>query len=236
MQFKSNEVLAVRNGKLMSRRYRFLYIACLLFTVPAALAAQRAAALVRTELEQARREVPQLAEVLALKPGGTVADVGSGGGAMAVVMANWLGPGGRVFATDVRAEQLAEIRAAVAREGLDNVVVLEGATRSTNLPSGCCDAIFLRDVYHHLIHPQDIGASLLAALKSGGRLAIMDFPPEPGSIIPDGVPENRGGHGITASIIVSEMVQSGFRHVRTISPWPADDNRTRLFLVLFEKP
>ena len=221
----------------MPRRHLSIYIACLLFTVPAALAAQRAAALVRQELEQATREVPQLAEVLALKPGRTVADVGSGGGAMAVVFANWLGPGGRVYATDIRAPELAEIRAAVAREGLANVDVLEGATRSTNLPSECCDAIFLRDVYHHLTHPQDIGASLLAALKPGGRLAIIDFPPDPGSSIPDGVPENRGGHGIPASIIVSEMTQSGFRHVTTMSRWPPDDNRdNRLFLVLFERP
>jgi predicted methyltransferase len=213
----------------------FAYIACLLFTLPTALATQRTAALVRTELEQAAREVPQLAEVLALKPGGTVADVGSGGGAMAVVFANWLGPAGRVYATDIRAPQLAEIRAAVA--GLANVVVLEGATQSTKLPSECCDAIFLRDVYHHLTHPRDIGASLWAALKPGGRLAIIDFPPDPGSSIPDGVPENRGGHGIPASIIVSEITQSGFRHVTTISRWPPDDNRdNRLFLVLFEKP
>ena len=220
----------------MSRRYRFASIACLFFTLPAALAAQRTAALVRLELEQATREVPQLAEALALKPGGAVADVGSGGGAMAVVMAKWLGAAGRMYATDVRAEQLAEIRETVAREGLSNVVVLEGATRSTNLPRGCCDAIFLRDVYHHLTQPQDIGASLFAAVKPGGRLAIMDFPPEPGSSIPEGVPENRGGHGIPTSIIVSEMTQSGFRHIRTISQWPPDDSRTRLFLVLFEKP
>ena len=201
----------------MPRRHRFAHVACLLVIVPAALAAQRPAALVRAELEQAAREVPKLAEVLTLKPGTTVADVGSGGGAMAVVFAKWLGPGGRVFATDVRAAQLAEIRAAVARDGLANVVVLEGAALSTNLPSECCDAIFLRDVYHHLTRPQDIGASLLAALKPGGRLAIMDFPPEPGSSIPDGVPENRGGHGIPASVIVSEITQSGFRHVTTLS-------------------
>jgi len=45
---------------------------------------------------------------------------------MAVVIANWLRPGGRVYATDVRAEQLAEIGSAVARENLDNVVVTGG--------------------------------------------------------------------------------------------------------------
>ena len=215
---------------------RFAQVSCLLFIGHAVLAAQRPAALIRQELEQAAREVPKLAEVLSLKPGMTVADVGSGGGAMAVRMAEWLGPDGHVFATDVREAQLAEIREAVAREGLANVVALEGATRSTNLPSECCDAIFLRDVYHHLTHPQEIGASLFAALKPGGRLAIMDFPPEPGSSIPEGVPENRGGHGIPVSVIVSEMTQSRFRHVTTLSQWPPDDNRGRLFLVMFEKP
>ena len=69
---------------------------------------------------------------------------------MSVGMAKWLGPTGRVYATDIRAEQLAEIRAAVVQDALSNVVVLEGTESSTNLPSECCDAIFLRDVYHHL--------------------------------------------------------------------------------------
>ena len=220
----------------MTRRRRFAYVVCLLFVAPSLLAAQRTAALVRTELEQAAREVPKLAEVLALKPGMVVADVGSGGGAMAVVFAKWLGPSGRVYATDVRPEQLAEIRTAIEREALANVVVLEGGARSTNLPDGCCDAIFLRDVYHHLTDPQGIDASLLAALKPGGRLAIMDFPPDPGSTIPDGVPANRGGHGIPTAIIVSELTAAGFRHVSTLSRWPPEDDRNRLFLVMFEKP
>jgi predicted methyltransferase len=146
----------------MPRRRRFAHVLCLLFVASSLVAAQRPAALLRQEQEQAAREVPTLAEVLALKPGMIVADVGAGGGAMAVVFAKWLGPNGRVYATDVRSEQLAEIRAAVEREALANVVVLEGGVRSTNLPPECCDAIFLRDVYHHLTDPQGIDASLLA--------------------------------------------------------------------------
>ena len=53
------------------------------------------------ERASAERDVPLLAEVLELKPGMTVADVGSGGGAMTVVLGKWLGPSGRVFATDI---------------------------------------------------------------------------------------------------------------------------------------
>ncbi len=212
------------------------YVACLLFTLPAALGSQRPAGAVRQEREQAAREGPQLAELLALKPGMIVADVGAGGGAMSVVMAKWLGPGGRVYATDIGAEQLAEIRAAVAQDALSNIVVLEGAESSTNLPSECCDAIFLRDVYHHLTRPHEFNASLLAALKPDGRLAIIDFPPEQGSSTPAGVPSDRGGHGIPASIVLAEETRAGFRHLRTMSRWPPDDDRNRLFSVMFEKP
>jgi predicted methyltransferase len=220
----------------MKLRHRYSYVVCLLFVLPAALASQRPATAVRQEREQAAREVPQLAELLGLKPGMIVADVGAGGGAVSVVMAKWLGPAGRVYATDIGAQQLAEIRAYVAQDAVSNVVVLEGAASSTNLPNDCCDAIFLRDVYHHLTRPQEFDASLLAALKPGGRLAIIDFPPDPGSAVPAGVPADRGGHGILASLVQSEVTHAGFRHVRTMPHWPADDERNRLFLVMFEKP
>jgi predicted methyltransferase len=221
---------------MMKLRSRCAYVACLLVVLPAALGSQRPAVAVRQEREQAAREVPQLAELLGLKPGMIVADVGAGGGAVSVVMAKWLGPAGRVYATDIGAQQLAEIRAYVAQDAVSNVVVLEGAESSTNLPSECCDAIFLRDVYHHLTRPHEFDASLFSALKPGGRLAIMDFPPEPGSAIPAGVPADRGGHGILASIVSTEVTGAGFRHLRTMSRWPPDDDRGRLFLVLFEKP
>jgi predicted methyltransferase len=220
----------------MTLRPRCAYLACLLLALPAVSESQRPAGAVRQEREQAAREGPQLAERLSLKPGMTVADVGAGGGAMSVVMARWLGSAGRVYATDIGAAQLAEIKAYVAEEAVSNVVVLQGAGSSTNLPDDCCDAIFLRDVYHHLTRPHEFDASLLAALKPGGRLAIMDFPPEPGSAVPAGVPSDRGGHGITASIVVTEMTGAGFRHLMTLPRWPPDDGRNGLFLVMFEKP
>src|SRR5262245_15817671 len=121
----------------MTSRSRCAFVACLLFALPAVLGSQRPAGAIRQEREQAAREAPELAEVLALKPGMIVADVGAGGGAMSVAMAKWLGPEGRVYATDVGAEQLAEIKAAVAEVALPNVVVLEGAAASTNLPGEC---------------------------------------------------------------------------------------------------
>jgi predicted methyltransferase len=219
----------------MKRPAVTLIVAVALVAVAVPAASQRPAEAVRQERAQATREAPQLAELLALKPGMTVADIGAGGGATSVAMAKWLGSQGRVYATDVGAEQLVEIKGYVAQEALTNVVVVQGAESSTNLPSECCDAIFLRDVYHHLTRPKEFNVSLLAALKRGGRLAVLDFEADPGSKIPPGVSSDRGGHGIPASILVAEVTGAGFRHVKTMPRWPPDDVRSRLFAETFEK-
>lgn len=186
-----------------------------------------------TERAQAEREVPQLVEVLGLKPGMTVADVGAGFGATTVVLGKWIGPG-HVFATDVGQRQLTVIREYVEKEGLKNVTVLEGAAASTNLPAACCDAIFMRDVYHHITALDAFNKSVLASLKPGGRLAVIDFVPQPGSKLPAGVPANRGGHGVPTTVVVDELKAAGFTHVRTFDKWPPDD-KNPLFLVLFTK-
>ena len=190
---------------------------------------------VRIERAQAEREVPQLAGVLELKPGMTVADVGAGGGAITVVLGKWIGSG-RVFATDIGAQQLQLIRDYVMREGLSNVTVIEGRATSTNLPDACCDAIFLRDVYHHLSDPESMNKSLRASLKPGGRLAVMDFAPEQGSKTPAGVPANREGHGIGSPMVISEVSAAGLTHSNTIEKWPPGDEKSPIFLVLFRKP
>lgn len=199
----------------------------------AALHAQDAKQIAQ-ERAEAERDVPLLAEVLELKPGMTVADVGTGGGAMTVVFGKWLGPSGRVFATDITESALRRVRAYAQSEGLTNVTVIEGAAAATNLPPACCDAIFMRDVYHHITEPEAFDKSLAASLKPGGRLVVIDFPPMPGSKVFPGVNPNRGGHGIPSAIVVSEVSTAGFTHVKTADHWPQE--KDRLFLVLFRKP
>jgi predicted methyltransferase len=189
---------------------------------------------VAQERRQAEKDVPQLAEVLQLKPGMTVADVGSGGGAFTVVFGKWIAPG-RVYATDVTERALRLTRDYAKAEGLANVTVIEGAADRTNLPAECCDALFMRDVYHHITDVPAFNRSLFASLKPGGRLAIIDFPPMPGSKVFPGVPENRGGHGIRPNLVEEELKAAGFTHVSTTENWPRDE-KTVLFLVLFTKP
>lgn len=192
--------------------------------------------LTSAHLRSAEKEVPRLIELLELKPGSVVADVGAGFGAWTMALAKAVGPSGRVYATEVGASQLAALRDLVRRESLANVVVVEGAADSTNLPPACCDAILVRDVYHHLSKPEEVARSAAAALKPGGRLAVVDFPPRPNSAVPSGVPANRNGHGVPAEIVEREVSAAGLRHVNTTVNWSPESEPAALFLVLFRKP
>ena len=219
-------------------RIRNMLAAVALVAAGAALSAQARTQGI-AEMKTAEHEAPLLVDVLRLKPGMTVADVGAGLGSMTVVIGKWIGPSGKVFATDIGESQLKTIRGAVDEAGLKNVTVIAGAASATNLPPACCDAIFMRDVYHHILadSTEAFDKSLAASLKPGGRLAIIDFNPRPNSRVPDGVNPNRGGHGVTSAIVMSEISPTGLRTVQTLGTWPPDStDKQPFYLVLFQKP
>jgi cyclopropane fatty-acyl-phospholipid synthase-like methyltransferase len=182
-------------------------------------------------------EGQRLFELLELKPGMTVAEIGAGSGSLTVAVAQRLGDEGRVFSTELNPDRRAEIRATATRRHLTNITIVEAGEQSTNLPEGCCDAIFMRDVYHHFTHPDEIDKTLVAALKPGGRVGIIDFEPSKGSQRPAGVPENRGGHGIPARVVIDELTAAGLTLSHDGTPWPEGQaNRDHaMFLLLFRK-
>lgn len=177
--------------------------------------------------DQDERE--RLATVLRVTAGSRIADVGAGDGDFAIALAEVVGPTGHVYATEISSSSLSRIRRAVERQGLRNVTVVEVAEDDARLPEGCCDAIYLRNVYHHLTKPEPTVATLYRALRPGGRLAIVDFRPRGQTV--SGVPGNRGGHGIMPALVVEEVTAAGFREVQQLPQW-----RQNNFLILFEKP
>ena len=183
-------------------------------------------------------EMSRLREVMLLKPGMAVADVGAGRGELTLALARDVGSSGRVFSSDIDSERLAALRAAVAKENLGNVAIVEAKSRETGLPAACCDAIVLRRVYHHLTKPAEIIAGLLQALRPGGLLVVIDLPPPFAWIWPwppEGVPKNRAGHGIAAKLMIDEVTASGFVLKETVDKWPGP-KLLDTYCVVFQKP
>jgi ubiquinone/menaquinone biosynthesis C-methylase UbiE len=175
-------------------------------------------------------EIKRLADLMEWKPGTIAADIGAGDGKYTFAAVERVGTSGKVFATEIDAKKLAELRGEVAKRKLGNVLVVESKEADTNLPTACCDAIFLRRVYHHLTKPAEFDANLVRSLKSGGRLAIIDFPPRAGLDPVEGVPNNRGGHGIPQKIVIEELTAAGLQAERIVNDWPEDS-----YCVLFVK-
>lgn len=213
------------------RRIVLAFIVALALPVAAVAQQQR---LTEGMIKSASAEVPELVKLFELKPGMTVADIGAGFGAWTIQFAKIVGPTGRVYATDLGAPQLEALRDYAKKEGLDNVTVLEGKVDSTNLPVGCCDAVLIRDAFHHFTQPEPMIKSIAASLKPGGRVAIIDFPPRAKSTVPEGVPADRGGHGVPPEVIEKE-VGVVLTHVRTMPKWMAESQPADMFLVLFQK-
>ena len=168
-------------------------------------------------------EAPFAAQGEQGKRGTVVADIGAGDGSYAFAAVGLVGAAGRVYATEIDVKKLAELRAEVAKRKLTNVIVVESKEADTNLPAGCCDAIYLRRVYHHLTKPAEFDAALVRSLKSGGRLAIIDFPPRTGLDPVEGVPSNRGGHGIPEKIVIEELKAAGLTVEKIVEDWPEND-------------
>ena len=204
----------------MKTRRRLLLISLLLSAIALPVCGQ--------DYEQ---ESARLAQLLNWQGGSVVAEIGAGAGEMTMDAAARVGTSGHVYSNELSSEKLAHLKE-LAADGKDhNITVIEGSQSGTNLPPACCDSIFMRTVYHHFTEPQKMDASLFQSLKPGGMLAVIDFPPHPGSKLVPGVPANRGGHGIPKKILIQELTAAGFELASQPADWPNDD-----YCVIFRKP
>ena len=126
--------------------------------------------------ERVTEEEPDMAlDAIMLLKGSTVADVGAGSGYMTVKMAKRVGPTGKVYANDIQPEMLALLRERLAKEKISNVETVLGTVDDPKLPTGAIDLILMVDVYHEFSEPQKMLRRMHEALKSGGRLVLLEY-------------------------------------------------------------
>ncbi len=139
---------------------------------------------------------------LALRPTDLVADIGAGTGYLAVRIARHLNSG-TVFAVDVEPNMVQHLAERAKANGVTNLRAVAGTEASANLPEKV-DVVVLLNVYHHISERPVYFKRLQSSLKSGARVAIVDYRPES----PVGAPKH---FRLPASQIEAEMAAAGFR-------------------------
>jgi SAM-dependent methyltransferase len=140
-----------------------------------------AAWLERPEREQEERTDLLLVE-LALVPGMTIADVGAGTGYVARRMAREVGSTGVVYAVDLQPQMIEMLTALAQRENLSQIRPVLSSVDDVRLPPASVDLAIMVDVYHELEYPYEVLASIVRALKPGGRVVFVEYRAEDRSV------------------------------------------------------
>ena len=170
-------------------------------------------------------------EALGAKEGMTVCEIGAGSGELSIAVAKLVGESGRVFTSELGDERVKALQANIKKSGLAHITVVAGDAGKTNFPDAACDALFMRNVYHHFADPAAMNRSIAAAVKPGARYAVVDFTPPPGGEAKD--PADRakdGSHGVGPDSVSRELKDAGFEAVT------ADTSGQRWFMVVVTKP
>jgi SAM-dependent methyltransferase len=174
--------------------------------------------------EREAEEAPsRLIELLKLRPGDVVADVGAGSGYLSLPMAQRVGPKGKVLAVDIQPELLEIIRKKTKEQGIPNVQTVLGSIEDPRLPANSVDLILMVDVYHEFSHPWEMTRGMVRALKPGGRLVFVEYRKEDPSIPIKLV------HKMTEEQVRKEMSIHPLRWVETLRSLP------RQHVIVFRK-
>lgn len=129
-------------------------------------------------LERPEREREErtdlLVESLRLKPTDAVADIGAGSGYFTMRISP-LVPEGVVYATDIQKEMLAIIEERALEETALNVMPVLGEIDHCGLEPNSVDVVLFVDAYHEFSHPWEMMTSIVAALKPGGRVYLVEY-------------------------------------------------------------
>ena len=140
----------------------------------------------------------RIMDILRIKEGSTVADIGAGSGWFTVRAARRVGNGGLVYAIDINRDYLKYIDDRARRESFSNIRTILGKEDDPLLPAKSIDAVLLLKTYHEVAQPIRLLKRTREAMRAGALLGIID--------------RNGKGddHGLDKEVVIKEAARAGF--------------------------
>lgn len=171
----------------------------------------------------------ELMALLDLKPGATIADVGSGPGYYSFRFAKMVGSTGRVIAIDTVAEHLKYVEQTKARLGVTNIETIQTDGKTLGLKGRKVDAVFLCSLYHNIYamstapERDSFVNAIKEALTDDGLLYLAD-----NGLVQPGILPYHGPY-IAKELIIAQMLNYGFDLLRQYQHIP------QRYLLVFKK-
>ncbi|HJR08221.1 MAG TPA: class I SAM-dependent methyltransferase [Pyrinomonadaceae bacterium] len=143
-------------------------------------------------------QINRVMDILKIKGGSRVADIGAGSGWFTVRAARRVGARGTVYAVEINEDYLKHIAGRAAEEKLSNIRTVLGRADDPALPDRSVDAVLILKTYHEIAEPIRLMRNLRRALSAGALVGIID--------------RNGAGddHGLDDKKVISELERAGF--------------------------
>jgi SAM-dependent methyltransferase len=150
-----------------------------------------------------RLQINRVMDILGIKAGKNVADIGAGSGWFTVRAAKRVGESGTVYAVDINPEAVTYIDGRVQKEKIGNVKTILSPADDPKLPANAVDSVLMLKTYHEIAKPVTLLENLRAALRPSAKVGVID--------------RNGNGedHGVAREIVIREAKQAGYRLVET---------------------
>ncbi len=143
-------------------------------------------------------QIDRVMDILQIKEGKSVADLGAGSGWFTTRAAKRVGEKGKVFAVEINQEYIKYINDRAKRENFTNIQTVLGTEDDPKLAAGSVDAVLILKTYHEIGQPVKVLRNIRKSLKKDALVGIID--------------KNGKGddHGIDKEKVVEEAKRAGF--------------------------
>jgi ubiquinone/menaquinone biosynthesis C-methylase UbiE len=179
---------------------------------------------------QERQRPRDIVDALDLKPGSSVADIGTGVGFMLPYLSHAVGDTGHVMGEDIQADFLDKAKMKAQLSHLNNVQFVLGTDRDPMLPADSLEAVLALDVYHHFDYPEAMLGHIRDSLLSDGKLVVVEYFKRPGAM-QNSDPDFAVRHiRLDEDDLIKEVEANGFRLVSKRDLVPMSQ-----YIAVFEK-